>query len=1781
MATEVKVVVPGQVGQRSIENLVLNPRAEGGTGVTEFLRNFVQNPSFEVDTSGWSAADPIFGGVTRKNSLDWNSPNLLTYNQATLETNLVGLSGRGGAVIERVTTWAAHGTASVKCTQPAVVSQPDWGVATDNTATVAGRTYTFMATAKSVVAQGNLRLTVIWRNAANTAIAFDQSSPMLASTGEQQLSALFTAPANSTSAQIVVYYDLANGIFMADKLGIFASSVATWVPPTGGNIFAAGSQSGMVVSQGSKYPIVGLTAGSHHTASAHIFPPQSGEYSISMPSAPTPSTESGPGRRYARAKNGAGVLVEESTVNLFTNPGLSTSAASVATNYGTAPGISFVTERAVGERSIRSAPTGNGFNGVQTSTVSVLPNQQYTFSVWVKREFGTSTLNLFLDWQNSSGIRTSVIGPSLDFSMSSTPVGEWKRLVLTGTTPSDAAQVVCAVRYVPAVANSDAFLACGFQLEKKAYATTFTDGSLGAGYSYDTTTNLISNPSFETDTAGWEGLNKNLLAAQHSSAEAVEATGWSSNVNCTTARSIVQAYVGSASVSLTANVAGDMSAYLGPVPGIAVIAGQVYTAVASFRAAVTSRPVRIRGSFRDAGGNVLSGITAPSFADNPAGWTQAVTTFQAPVGATHLLLVLEVVGCAAGEVHYVDAVGLFETPNANLVANPDFENNISGATSPSSWWINITPLIHSKDALFGTGALSITTDATASQGCRLELSGTPVIGNTYTGSMWVKSSVGMTVSAILGPNSSEATAGGSVTLTANTWTRVSVTHTATSTTTSYLWLRRGGNVAGTIVVDGAQVVKGSTPIEYLPQTTTNLFHDPSLENTTNWQKYNSGSGNQTVQTSGSYIGSKHLRIIPEAPNQRYASLNRLFLQPNIYTASMYLKGSGTVQIRTAPYGAQLSGGSTASESITLTSNWTRYSVSFVGSSDHEVGVAIIGGPEGVEVNVDAVQVEHGSVATPYVDGSLGAGYSWDSSENLLSAATSSFENGTTGDWGNNSNSSVANTTAQAFNGTMSLAVTAVGSGAHSAYTTNIPAPVAGTTYSFSAYVRASVARSTIIQIRWYDASAGLLTVNSSTILASTTAWQRHLLTSTAPVGAVQCRLYLHNTDAATVSGDVIYWDAIQLEARPFATPYGQTGVAHASTSTRRTPWVLGGTSLESLVRDVTGTKPHGSARLTFRRLDYPGLIQGVETRALVSPNTTYTYSAHHANDGVSGGGRTALRVVSVNTGTILGEIDTSSISFVRQGVKFTTDSLTTGVRLQEVALNPALVTYVDAVQLEQRDYLTPFGIGTHGGVAGYPSKRAGGDIAFNLNAPTIENAPVTLIAFARVTAPVVGTGQPLFSLQGVSANRWVVGITSTGYPEVSNYTTRGLPVGTTALAAGDTVAIAGRWDGTSVMSVRALINSNAIISNSVTDASVGPSAQTLMAIGGRLGGKTVSPVENVMMFNTALSNIDIDNILSGTTLPSTAANRPDCVFSAFVNDPSPAQTLTAGSWQRVVTTPRLDKNTQADLVILGPPGQFYVDAAQVVRGKYDPGYFDGSTAANGDYTYAWTGVGGKSVSVMQVPVVTGTNKAIGNGEQIVSYKKAVTDLAGFSKSMATFNPPPTVNASYRLMLPSLKTNSIKAGKTYTLSFWHKTTNPPGGTMAVGIMMSNATKIVLNNQTTNISSTWTRFVHTFTALRDNDDAGITGYLSLPINPASAYIFEVTGLALYAGSDLGYYDGTSPGFEWTGTPHNSSSYKPSQALDPIVEIPAITKLEPIEVTLKAPSTAPAWYLATGML
>jgi hypothetical protein len=150
----------------------------------------------------------------------------------------------------------------------------------------------------------------------------------------------------------------------------------------------------------------------------------------------------------------------------------------------------------------------------------------------------------------------------------------------------------------------------------------------------------------------------NMLSLADASFEASLGT-WTAGSNCTIAQSTAQALDGTHSMAMTSAAAGGMNASCGSTT-YSVVAGQTYTVLASFRAAVAPRSCLVGVQWYTSIGGYVGYVNGTTVSETNSGWTQATATGIAPATTAHAQVTPSPQGTGAGsEVHYVDCCALY------------------------------------------------------------------------------------------------------------------------------------------------------------------------------------------------------------------------------------------------------------------------------------------------------------------------------------------------------------------------------------------------------------------------------------------------------------------------------------------------------------------------------------------------------------------------------------------------------------------------------------------------------------------------------------------------------------------------------------------------------------------------------------------------------------------------------------------------------------------------------------------------------------------------------------------------------------------------------------------------------------------------------------------------------------------------------------------------------------------------------------------------------------------
>lgn len=184
--------------------------------------------------------------------------------------------------------------------------------------------------------------------------------------------------------------------------------------------------------------------------------------------------------------------------------------------------------------------------------------------------------------------------------------------------------------------------------------------------------NLFSNPltTFNHGFDGWvTSANPrvpNLLTPNMSSLESgVIGTDWGNTSACTLTASTADAHVGTHSLRMISTAASGPMYCEGPTDlnRIPVIPGQVLTATAWVKAALTVEPCHIAISYYTSTLTSVTGSGSTAVTDSTSAWTQLSVTMTVPATAAYAVLYLSVDNLSAiNEVHYWDDIALYVGP---------------------------------------------------------------------------------------------------------------------------------------------------------------------------------------------------------------------------------------------------------------------------------------------------------------------------------------------------------------------------------------------------------------------------------------------------------------------------------------------------------------------------------------------------------------------------------------------------------------------------------------------------------------------------------------------------------------------------------------------------------------------------------------------------------------------------------------------------------------------------------------------------------------------------------------------------------------------------------------------------------------------------------------------------------------------------------------------------------------------------------------------------------------
>lgn len=309
----------------------------------------------------------------------------------------------------------------------------------------------------------------------------------------------------------------------------------------------------------------------------------------------------------------------------------------------TIPAYSFTltdtTSRSFSQRDTRDG-TGN------TVTFSAYAGQYWTGSIWV-RTLGPATVRLIIEYTDGTNVLLSA-GTTV------AAYNDWTRISTTQLAPSGTTRVTMYIVVQNSKPTPATYWLHAAQLEGGTGPTEFRASpasdirfALGRLPNISGMINLLSKTQSDFDV--------------DSATQSIDGTLWLANSNCTITHSKKTAQAGFGSMAITSTGAAAYTnawTFGRPVP---VMAGNIYTASAYFRADSTARSVRVNLEWKDSSDNIIvgGGAAGSAVTDSTSDWVRASVTAQAPTNAANAVVVVEILNItAANEVHYVDSVQL-------------------------------------------------------------------------------------------------------------------------------------------------------------------------------------------------------------------------------------------------------------------------------------------------------------------------------------------------------------------------------------------------------------------------------------------------------------------------------------------------------------------------------------------------------------------------------------------------------------------------------------------------------------------------------------------------------------------------------------------------------------------------------------------------------------------------------------------------------------------------------------------------------------------------------------------------------------------------------------------------------------------------------------------------------------------------------------------------------------------------------------------------------------------
>lgn len=323
--------------------------------------------------------------------------------------------------------------------------------------------------------------------------------------------------------------------------------------------------------------------------------------------------------------------------------------------------------------------------------------------------------------------------------------------------------------------------------------------------------------------------------------------------------------------------------------------------------------------------------------------------------------------------------------------------------------------------------------------------------------------------------------------------------------------------------DGTQVASGVTRYE-IGKNFISTKNKSDFETDLTGVSKNSGGNFETItrDTIEFYEGTASVKVVTTADSTSQGIvIGNSPINPGFqYTASVWMKGSGTVRLR------MNNGVTTDTANITLTNTWTRYSVTSAVTTGNAAQIVIytVVAAAGT-FYVDAAQIEQGTTATTWTPGGESAIMIEESTGSGLTANQSNVETDLTG-FTNVGSATITRDTTEKWEGTASVKIVTAGGGTYQGVqiTPNVSV-TNGQAYTFSAYVKGTGTAMISLSDTVTQTDGQLITLTSN--------WQRISVTKTmASTFAIP---FIFASSGAVVS--TIYADGMQLEQKSYATSW--------------------------------------------------------------------------------------------------------------------------------------------------------------------------------------------------------------------------------------------------------------------------------------------------------------------------------------------------------------------------------------------------------------------------------------------------------------------------------------------------------------------------------------------------------------------------------------------------------------------------------------------------------------------